>query len=42
MLTNTRSLTASMFTEEESTANHCQLGNIGLAVSKILNWLDQI
>ncbi|KRL01156.1 alpha/beta fold hydrolase [Liquorilactobacillus capillatus] len=39
-LTNVRSLTARLFTAKESAANHCQLGNIGLAVSTILKWLD--
>ncbi|MDC7952236.1 alpha/beta hydrolase [Liquorilactobacillus mali] len=41
-LSNAHSVTARIFTAKESASNHCQLGNIGLAISTILNWLDQI
>ena len=41
-LTNAHSITARIFTDKESASNHCQLGNIGLAISTILNWLNQI
>lgn len=40
-LTQVHSLTARMFTAKETAGNHCQLGNIGLAVEVMLNWLDQ-
>lgn len=40
-LTKVRSLTARMFTSKETAGNHCQLGNIGLAVKVMLNWLEQ-
>lgn len=40
-LTNVRSLTARMFTAKESAGGHCQLGNIGLAVKVMLNWIEQ-
>lgn len=41
-LTNVRSLTARMFTSEESAGSHCQLGNLGLAAGVMLNWIEQI
>lgn len=41
-LTNVHSLTARMFTAKEFASNHCQLGNIGLAISVMLNWIEQI
>ena len=39
-LTNTRSLTARLFTRAESAQNHCQAGNYGLAFHVITAWLD--
>jgi pimeloyl-ACP methyl ester carboxylesterase len=39
-LTNTRSLTARLFTKAESAQNHCQAGNYGLAFQVITAWLD--
>ena len=39
-LTNTRSLTARLFTRAESAQNHCQAGNFGLALQVITAWLD--
>ncbi|MDP4153760.1 MAG: alpha/beta fold hydrolase [Bacillota bacterium] len=41
-LTNVRSLTARMFTAKETAGNHCQLGNIGLAIDVMLNWIEQV
>lgn len=41
-LTNVRSLTARLFTKAENAQNHCQVGNIGLSLDVIVNWLDQI
>ncbi|MDI6873549.1 alpha/beta hydrolase family protein [Candidatus Solincola sp.] len=41
-LTNVRSLTFRLFTERESAENHCNLGNIKLALDTILAWLDQV
>ncbi|MDK2964965.1 alpha/beta hydrolase [Lacrimispora sp.] len=41
-LTKVRSLTARMFTPEESADTHCQIGNLGLAADVMLNWIDQI
>ncbi len=40
-LPNARSLTARLFTPNESAGNHCQVGNYGLALKTIVNWLDQ-
>ena len=40
-LTGVRSLSARIFTPAESASNHCQVGNLGLAVRTVLNWLDQ-
>ncbi|HEX7662845.1 MAG TPA: alpha/beta fold hydrolase [Pseudonocardiaceae bacterium] len=41
-LTNARSITARLFTAQEMAANHCQLGNIGLALDTMLDWLNRI
>jgi hypothetical protein len=40
-LTAAHSVTARLFTEAESAQNHCQIGNMGLAVKVILGWLDE-
>jgi alpha-beta hydrolase superfamily lysophospholipase len=40
-LTAARSVTARSFTEAESAQNHCQVGNTGLALKVIFDWLDQ-
>ena len=39
-LTAARSVTARVFTEAEQAQNHCQIGNTGLALQVILNWID--
>jgi len=39
-LKNVRSLTARMFTEKEHGANHCQYGNLQLALDFIINWIN--
>jgi pimeloyl-ACP methyl ester carboxylesterase len=39
-LKNARSLTARIFTREEQGQNHCQIGNIGLALDTILTWIE--
>jgi len=41
-LTHVRSLTARMFTAQEQASNHCQLGNIGLALDTMLDWMNRI
>jgi len=40
MLKNARSITARLFSKDESAENHCQAGNYGLALRTIVNWLD--
>ena len=40
-LTNVRSFTGRIFTAEESAHTHCQVGNIGLALSVILDWVTE-
>ena len=42
MLTNVRSLTSRLFTKKETAQNHCQLGNIGLSVTVIVHWAEQM
>jgi pimeloyl-ACP methyl ester carboxylesterase len=39
-LTNARSVTARVFTRAENAQNHCQIGNLGLAVQVVLDWVD--
>ncbi|RXT59128.1 alpha/beta fold hydrolase [Lacticaseibacillus chiayiensis] len=41
-LTHVYSLTARRFTAQEFASNHCQLGNVGLALTTMLNWLAQL
>lgn len=39
-LTNARSVTSRVFTKEEHAENHCQTGNIGLALDVIAKWIE--
>jgi pimeloyl-ACP methyl ester carboxylesterase len=39
-LTSARSVSARLFTEAEQAQNHCQIGNLGLALRVIVDWLD--
>jgi hypothetical protein len=41
-LTDVRSVSARVFTETEQAQNHCQIGNTGLAIKVILDWLDAV
>lgn len=41
-LKNVRSLTARLFTRAEQAQNHCQVGNLGLAVDFITDWIEFI
>lgn len=41
-LTRTRSVTARVFTEAEQAQNHVQVGNLGLALGLIVDWLDTV
>jgi hypothetical protein len=40
-LTNARSVTGRVFSPEEHAENHCQIGNIGLALKVMRNWIDE-
>jgi pimeloyl-ACP methyl ester carboxylesterase len=40
-LTAAHSVTARVFTEAETAQNHCQIGNMGLALKVIIDWLDE-
>jgi hypothetical protein len=40
-LVNARSVTTRIFTEAESAQNHCQMGNLGLALEYMISWLDE-
>jgi len=39
-LVNAASVSERIFTEEENAQNHCQIGNIGLLLDTILEWLE--
>jgi len=39
-LTNARSVTGRVFTKDEQAHNHCQMGNMGLALDVMLKWID--
>jgi pimeloyl-ACP methyl ester carboxylesterase len=39
-LTRARSVTARVFTAAEHAQNHCQIGNVGLALAFVRDWLD--
>jgi len=39
-LTNARSLTGQVFSSEKDAENHCQVGNIKLALDTILDWIN--
>ena len=41
-LTNARSVTSRIFTAEEHAQNHCQIGNIGLALDVMAEWISDI
>ena len=40
-LTNAGSITERIFTREDQAQNHCQVGNIGLALDVMLRWLEE-
>ncbi|MFC1945920.1 alpha/beta hydrolase family protein [Chloroflexota bacterium] len=40
-LTNARSVTSRVFIKEEQAQNHCQMGNLGLALDVIKEWIEQ-
>jgi len=40
-LTNAKSVTARVFTKEESAQNHCQIGNVGMALNTMIEWIEK-
>jgi len=40
-LTNARSITGRVFTREEQAQNHCQIGNVGLALDVMVKWIEE-
>jgi hypothetical protein len=41
-LTNARSVTERIFTRDECAQNHCQIGNIGLALQTMSDWMESL
>lgn len=41
-LVNARSIEGRIFTTAEHAANHCQMGNLGLALETMVGWLDRV
>ena len=41
-LTNAASVTGRIFTREEQAHNHCQIGNVGLALEEMAQWLEKM
>lgn len=39
-LTNAESLTDRVFTKEDHAQNHCQIGNVGLALDVMVKWIE--
>jgi pimeloyl-ACP methyl ester carboxylesterase len=40
-LTNAKSVTGRVFTKEEHAQNHCQIGNLGLALEVMVKWIGE-
>jgi len=40
-LTNAKSVAGRVFTREEQAQNHCQIGNVGLALTVMTDWLEE-
>jgi hypothetical protein len=40
-LTNARSVASRVFTKKEHAQNHCQIGNIGLALDVMVKWIEE-
>jgi len=41
-LINAKSVTDKIFTKTEHAQNHCQIGNIGLALGTMVNWINEV
>lgn len=42
VLTNAKSVTGRVFTKEEHAQNHCQIGNVGLALKVMVDWIGEV
>jgi hypothetical protein len=42
LLANTKSLTDRVFTKAEFAENHCQIGNVGLALNTMTAWISNV
>ena len=40
-LTNANSITDIIFTKAKHAQNHCQVGNVGLALETMLHWIEE-
>ena len=40
-LTNASSVAARVFTKEDQAQNHCQIGNLGLALDVMAEWIEK-
>jgi len=40
-LVNAKSVTDKIFSREDQAQNHCQVGNLGLALDVMDNWIEQ-
>lgn len=40
-LVNARSIEGRIFSKEDYASNHCQVGNIGLALDYIIKWINK-
>ena len=41
-LVNAKSVTGRLFTEEDSANHHCQIGNMGLLLETISEWIENV
>jgi len=41
-LTHAQSVTARVFSKREQAQNHCQMGNLGLALEVMANWIEKV
>jgi hypothetical protein len=42
VLSNAKSVTGRVFTKEEHAQNHCQIGNVGLALKVMVDWIQEV
>ena len=40
-LKNAKSVTGRIFTRQQQAHNHCQIGNVGLALEVMVNWISE-